>query len=342
MWQLRAELLPVTERYFAKLINHCRNAKSYSTYGNVLENLLRCAPLGWDSIHPAMNYCVNYSVDNHNSKLIQQDLQLVFWLGTHHWADPNIKVLVHHACTIWTQAGPRHIVPGSYPATHYRNHILNPSKIPSFDVYGFCATRLPERIWAKAKMANDEFHKNLATAVATIDKLNHNYPEVCAWVSSVTKILVPLQPCADGRIRSSSFREELGLVFLDLSDPVSFLESLIHESAHQHFYTFEEAHALTHVDDNHIGFYSPLKKTNRPIRSVFLAYHALAYIAQLFSDLTDDTALLQSEDFARANKVVINDLNVARESINLGYYLLTPAGKLLFSSIEESLHLRPV
>src|SRR5262249_11455340 len=136
-------------------------------------------------------------------------------------------------------------------------------------------------------------------ATSTLAKFGVRYAEILAWASSITRLIVPLRPCADGRVRSSSFREELGIVFLDLSNPIPLLESLIHESAHQHFYAFEACGALTPTDDGQPTFYSPLKKTNRPLRSVFLAYHALAHIAQLYCDLSTDPALHESDDFQK-------------------------------------------
>jgi HEXXH motif-containing protein len=63
------------------------------------------------------------------------------------------------------------------------------------------------------------------------------------------------------------------------------LESIVHESAHLHLYMALAQEPL--IDPDHDGHYkSPLRPDPRPLRGILLAYHALAYIAALFADVS--------------------------------------------------------
>jgi HEXXH motif-containing protein len=83
------------------------------------------------------------------------------------------------------------------------------------------------------------------------------------------------------------------------------VEALVHESAHHYFRIRDGAHPL--VESGHAATYaSPLRRDPRPLRGIFLAYHALAYICACFTDssrlglgLADERELSQLRAKAR-------------------------------------------
>jgi HEXXH motif-containing protein len=298
--------------------------------GEALYALYASAPTGWDFYHPVFNY-LHTSGPSEAGRRSARDLQLVFWLGSQAWADPDISVEVSRDSIIWSRNGARRLVPNTYSAAHFReDHAV--AEI-GWDVAGMCTTTLHQDMWPQCNAAAAiELPTRLATALASLDNLRDRFGHIADWAAQATRLIVPLRPRADGRVRSESLAHEIGSIYIDLSDPVSFLESVVHESSHQHFYLFEQVSALVSSNTDAV-FYSPLRKQMRPVRGVFLAYHALAGIAQLYREL------LQTDMFPEAVLMplmdsVRSDLESAASGMKSGREHLTNAGAALFGQIE--------
>jgi HEXXH motif-containing protein len=115
-------------------------------------------------------------------------------------------------------------------------------------------------------------------------------PQCAAWVTSVTKVIVPLRP--DGAEWSSGSQPEIpGLIHLaGLHGPVAALEAVVHESAHHHVTMLQAAGPL--VDPCHRDLYpSPLRSDPRPLDRVLLAVHALRHMVSFYDAGLESTAL---------------------------------------------------
>lgn len=330
MWNLRGALPPTTSENLAALERRLGRCEEGCSFRAAVESLLRSAPEGWHLYHPVLNYLRAPDAEE-TGAVSSRDLQLVFWLGSHSWADAATRLEVVRHTTVWTLCGSRQLSPGHYSVSQFRDETAVPQI--AWDVAGLCTAGLREDMWpGDDEAASRKLCASLASTLAVLDEFQSGFPHIFDWAAHATRVIVPLKPRPDGRIRSGSLAEEVGAVYLDLSSPVSFLESLVHESAHQHFYLCESFLAVVPANEAP-SFYSPLKKTLRPLRGVFLAYHALACIAQLYSELLHkrafDEALL-----AQTLVSLRSDLEVAAVSMRSGQAHLTEAGLALFEQIE--------
>jgi len=155
------------------------------------------------------------------------------------------------------------------------------------------------------------------------------------WAASVTRVVVPFYSKGGGGVFHSSSNATIpGLIFCDLFyGEVQILEALAHESSHLHFFLAEAAGPL--VDQRHNGLYeSPLRADTRPLRGIFLAYHALAHICAFYVDLlnvnVDSTGYSEKE-----LKTLRAKLNDAEHILNSNQHLLTDLGVEFFSLTKE-------
>ena len=330
MWDLRGPLQQVASANSVALQRRLGCSDAGCSFRAAVESLIRSAPDGWYLYHPVVNYLRapgTWEAEVASSR----DLQLVFWLGSHNWADAAIGLDVARDTTVWSWCGSRQLGPGHYSVSRFRDEIATPQV--AWDIAGLCAVGPREDMWPHGDEAvSRDLRASLANTLAVLDEFQSGFPRIFDWAAHATRVIVPLRPRPDGRVRSGSLAEEVGTVYLDLSSPVSFLESLVHESAHQHFYLYEHLSVLVSADGTP-SFYSPLKKMLRPLRGVFLAYHALACIAQLYRELLLDRAFDEAS-MAPALDSVLSDLEVAATGMRSGQAHLTEAGWALFEQIE--------
>lgn len=331
MWDLLGDRQPTASENSAALRRRLKCSDVGCSFRTAVESLLRCAPKGWQLYHPVLNYLRPPSTLTAEDKSAR-DLQLAFWLGSHSWADPRISLDVTSNITVWTWRGRTQLVPGHYSISHFRSE-GSPPQI-AWDVAGLCIANSHEDMWGHGDdVSLCYLRERLASTMAVLDRFQTGFGHIFDWAAHATRVMVPLRPRTDGRVRSSSQEEEVGTIFLDLGSPASFLESLVHESAHQHFYLIEQLSVLVASDESR-SFYSPLKKRLRPLRSVFLAYHALAYIAQLYSELLRGRAFDETSLATTLSSVQL-DLEVAATVMRTGQAHLTEAGLALFEEIES-------
>lgn len=109
-------------------------------------------------------------------------------------------------------------------------------------------------------------------------------PQAAAWVRTVTRVIVPLVRSDADEFRSGSVAGVPGLVFVEMTQrQLLILEALVHESAHLHFHLAESGRGF--IPPGHAQLYaSPLRRDPRPLRGIFLAYHALLYMCAFYRD----------------------------------------------------------
>lgn len=142
--------------------------------------------------------------------------------------------------------------------------------------------------WAQQPDLTDDEQAQLRASIihflSTGAALASRLPECAAWISSITKVVVPLYGHTGDRFRSGSCAGLPGLVFSDLDGPrEQILETLVHESAH-HWLIRAEAEGALILPGHSATYTSPLRRDPRPLRGIFLAFHALAYMSAFFHD----------------------------------------------------------
>lgn len=178
----------------------------------------------------------------------------------------------------------------------------------------------------------ERLKREIICFVTAFQRLKRHFPECAIWAANATKVVIPLRREPGGKFKSGSIPDLPGLVMLDLHGGESqILEGLIHESAHHHFRRSEAENPF--VDPEHRELYaSPLRPEARPLRGVFLAHHALAYICAFFSDWLriDLNPGLRLELRELRHK-----LNEAEETLQACNEFLTPAGRSFFEMTRE-------
>ena len=330
MWDLQGVITPTANLNSSALRRRLESSDRSDSFRVAVESLLGSAPKHWHLYHPVLNYLHTPGVGVDGS-MSTRDLQLVFWLGSHSWVDPAIELDVANDTIVWSWSGSQLLHRGRYSASHFRHEITKPRI--DWDIAGLCTAGPYPDMWPSGDEELRILRLSLANTLAVLDEFQSGFPHIYDWAAHATRTIVPLMPRPDGRIRSGSLKEEVGAVFIDLCRPVCFLESLVHESAHQHFYLYEQSSALV-LADGGPSLYSPLKKTLRPLRGVFLAYHALACIAQFYSELMHARAFSEAS-LAQSLESVQSDLEIAAISMRSSEAFLSEAGLALFEKLEN-------
>jgi hypothetical protein len=258
--------------------------------------------------HPCMS-----PITMPETQRLQSDFQLVVW-ASHHSEVPLGQVQVPIQLGCWRPGdGTAMVSPGSYELAGLVENVREPSTLSEIDPgieldiwAGTLGGAFPLGIgypaswcWATSPHLDDVAEQQLKRSTILFLKaalyLRQVLPECAAWAASVTKVVVPLRREPDGALKSGTLATLPGIVFIELSGTVpQTLEALVHESAHLHFIVAEAQAPL--VDPEHQGRYSStLRKDPRPLRGIFLAYHALAHMCALYARLQRDAPELKNE-----------------------------------------------
>jgi HEXXH motif-containing protein len=133
--------------------------------------------------------------------------------------------------------------------------------------------------------AHTAFQASLAGLVFAQERLRETLPDTARWLTNMAKVTVPLRKGDGDQFRSGSISGVPGLVMVEVTDrPLLTMEALVHETAHLYFHFAEMTDPF--VRAGHGSLYaSPLRRDPRPLRGIFLAYHALLYMCALYQDL---------------------------------------------------------
>ncbi|MDB4912586.1 MAG: hypothetical protein JWM95_230 [Gemmatimonadetes bacterium] len=236
-----------------------------------------------------------------------------------HEPDLEAEVEVHRPTSVWLPSGGVALAEGRHKASEIRRHLGPPQSSIAADVSAFSLVTGevlvgPDDSHLRARRNADDVNVRLRQASAAL-------PEVLDWARGVVSTIVPHQ----GRSRRSSSSDPRvpGVVWIALDDPDFVFEGLVHEAAHKYLDLADCAAPLTR--ESPASFKSPLRTEPRTLRSVLVAYHALAYIAALYREM-QRVDLLRPERVRLELADTLSRLRSARRTINDGRAFLTPAG----------------
>jgi len=171
------------------------------------------------------------------------------------------------------------------------------------------------------------------------------WPEGYCNLARLTNRIVPLK--AKGVV-SFSYRHRPGLSFINCfeRDDLDLIDDLIHENSHHHLNLLLRQAALYHKDQNQEIFYSPWRRSLRPLRGILHATFTFTMGAILFEKLStwakSGNATLTPQQLLRARFRCLEEVESVRYSLKdlahahtLGW--LTPAGWGLVSSLKREI-----
>jgi hypothetical protein len=237
-------------------------------------------------IHPSLN-AVTVRSDEQRP---QREFQMAVWLAANDPAATLGSVRLIDALWAWSPSGGVRIAPGLYDLSELGKVVTQGDSIGHMplDTWARSLGVVTQQLWAQTPPTNDPEQQQLNREVKMFLRATtaaaHDLAPCFDWVTSVTRVVVPLRQISGKRTNSGSSRQMLGVVMLTLQNEIQILEALVHESAHQHLFMAEGAGPLVDPTRSSNLFRSPLRTDLRPLRGILLAYHALAYICAYYVD----------------------------------------------------------
>ncbi len=179
------------------------------------------------------------------------------------------------------------------------------------------------------------------------------WPEGHALLDLLTSRIIPLQ--AKGVV-SFSYRHRPGLSFINCFDRgnLDLIDDLIHENSHHHLNLLLRKHVMYHGDHNQQIFYSPWRRSLRPLRGILHATFTFTMGALLFQRLSSwasgrggaarwKQAVLTQRDLQRARFRCLEEVASVRYSLQDLHYAdhhlgwLTGSGRRLVGQLTEAI-----
>jgi len=179
------------------------------------------------------------------------------------------------------------------------------------------------------------------------------WPKGHEVLALLTARIIPLK--AKGVV-SFSYRHRPGLSFINCfdRDNLDLIDDVIHENSHHHLNLLLRKQILYHGDRNQQIFYSPWRRSLRPLRGILHAAFTFVIGAMLFERLSTwasgrggsarwKRAGLTSHDLQRARFRCLEEVESVRYSIQdleyAGWHLkwLTGSGQRLVKQLAESI-----
>ena len=180
------------------------------------------------------------------------------------------------------------------------------------------------------------------------------WPEGHEVLALLTCRIIPLK--AKGVV-SFSYRHRPGLSFINCfdRDDLDLIDDLIHENSHHHLNLLLRKHILYHGDHNQQIFYSPWRRSLRPLRGILHATFTFTMGAMLFEQLSTwasgpggsarwKRAGLTQRDLLRARFRCLEEVESVRYSIQDLEYAdwhlkwLTGSGQRLVKQLAEAIN----
>lgn len=272
--------------------------------------------------------------NNHDS--VQRDFQLAVWAAAH-TTEPLGGIVAPDSLWIWTGTGGREVAAGSYELEELGELTLSsfPSSVSQIqlDVWCNCLGLVLRETWADLDQLSNRQQEQLRSEIVgffrAVRWMESVFPAMSAWISSVTKVAIPLyHPVeSDDRVfRSVSDPELSGLVQLDVfGGEIQILEALVHESAHRHLFMAEAQGPL--IDPACCERYrSPLRPEPRPLRGILMAYHALAHICCFYEEASE-TGAVATNTIERELTGLLKGMHDAESTLCSNRNHLTESGK---------------
>ena len=207
-----------------------------------------------------------------------------------------------------------------------------------------------ERIPREVRPTEDTHVERICRAWRTIQEA---WPEGYAVLELLTSRIVPLK--AKGVV-SFSYRHRPGLSFINCfdRDNLDLIDDLIHENSHHHLNLLLRKYVMYHGDHNQQIFYSPWRRSLRPLRGILHATFTFTIGAMLFERLLAwasgrggaarwKKAGLTQRDLTRARFRCVEEVESVRYSLQDLHYAdrhlgwLTGSGRSLVAQLEEGI-----
>ncbi len=179
------------------------------------------------------------------------------------------------------------------------------------------------------------------------------WPEGQEVLELLTTRIVPLK--AKGVV-SFSYRHRPGLSFINCfdRDNLDLIDDLIHENSHHHLNVLLRKYVMYHGDHNQQIFYSPWRRSLRPLRGILHAAFTFTMGAMLFERLSAwaqgrngmahwRKAGLTTQDVQRARFRCLEEVESVRYSLHDLHYAdrhlgwLTGSGRRIVSQLAEAI-----
>lgn len=179
------------------------------------------------------------------------------------------------------------------------------------------------------------------------------WPEGHDVLALLTSRIVPLK--AKGVV-SFSYRHRPGLSFINCfdRDNLDLIDDLIHENSHHHLNLLLRKHVMYHGDHNQQIFYSPWRRSLRPLRGILHATFTFTMGAMLFERLSSwamgknglarwKKAGLTARDLQRARFRCLEEVESVRYSLQDLHYAdhhlgwLTGSGRRMAGQLAEAI-----
>lgn len=179
------------------------------------------------------------------------------------------------------------------------------------------------------------------------------WPDGYQLLALLTSRIVPLK--AKGVV-SFSYRHRPGLSFINCfdRDNLDLIDDLIHENSHHHLNLLLRKHVMYHGDHNQQIFYSPWRRSLRPLRGILHATFTFTMGALLFERLSSwgagrggtarwRKAGLTGRDLQRARFRCFEEVESVRYSLQDLHYAdhhlgwLTGSGRRMVGQLSEAL-----
>jgi HEXXH motif-containing protein len=185
------------------------------------------------------------------------------------------------------------------------------------------------------------------------DVIKQAWPDGYALLQLLTTRIIPLKAAG---VVSFSYRHRPGLSFINCfdRDNLDLIDDLIHENSHHHLNLLLRKHVMYHGDHNQQIFYSPWRRSLRPVRGILHAAFTFTMGVLLFERLSSwaDTnkgrkawkqAGLTQRHLLRARFRCLEEIESVRYSIEdldyAGRHLrwLTGSGARLVRQLDEAI-----
>jgi hypothetical protein len=237
----------------------------------------------------------------------------------------NQSIVCDYEIIFWSGTRGARLTSGTYRPEYFRDKCPGP-RILAFD---YSATSIVTSELAKPPPSKP---RRMERAEEHIKAFLTAMPECAEWVCRAIKVIVPFRG-VQGRYSCSSDPRFPGVLWVDVTDPDFIGEGLVHEAAHKHF-DFAEAEAPLALASPST-FMSPLRSEPRSVRSILLAYHALAHIAAYYRSAIR-TSFISATRGNAEYKQTLHALNDAERSLQSGEQYLTDAGMRFWRRTSEA------
>ena len=226
------------------------------------------------------------------------DLALLLWVARHSETALGF-VELEDAVWVWAPGGGELVPPGHHDVSALSTRLYADVRAAAIDVdpwgdslgypypEGFPYPK--EWCWSASLPLDDDgrrrFSEDTVGLLRALGALAELVPDCAAWCAATTHVIIPIHRARTEQFSSGSLPGLPGTVFIEpRNNAILVIEALVHESAHLRFFLAEAEEPL--VDPGCTAtFTSPLRPEPRPLRGIFLAYHALAFMCAIYADM---------------------------------------------------------